>query len=83
LSWANKYSKIRVVCNDDDRHLLPQLAVDVAQANIDWGNALLQKGNRDKAKEKFERALTNLTEHAKKPDPAMIKQVTNKLAECK
>jgi len=83
LPWANKYSKIRVVCNDDDRHLLPRLAVDVAQANIDWGNALLQKGNRDKAKEKFESALKNLNEHAKKPDPAMIKQVTNKLAECK
>ncbi|CAF1380399.1 unnamed protein product [Rotaria sp. Silwood1] len=39
--WANKFSKIRVVCNNDDKYLLPQFAVDVAQANIDWGNALL------------------------------------------
>jgi hypothetical protein len=83
LSWANKYSKVRVVCNDDDRHLLPTLTLDVAQANIDWGNALLQKGKRDKAKEKFDIALKNLTEHAKKPDQAMIKQVRSKLDECK
>ena len=37
LQWAAGYYKVRVVCNDDDKYLIPQFAVDVAQANIDWG----------------------------------------------
>ncbi|CAF3643515.1 unnamed protein product [Rotaria socialis] len=81
--WASKFPKIRVVCNDDDKVLLPQLAVDVAQANVDWGNALVKEGNRIAAKGKFEKALTNLTEYAKKPDQNMIHQVIRKLEELK
>jgi len=83
LEWANKHSKIRVVCDNDDLHLLPQLAVDVAQANMDWGNALLKQGKRDQAKEKFQKAVENLTTYAKNPDPDMIKQAKTKLDECK
>ena len=81
--WAYKFSKVRVVCNNDDMYLLPQLAVDVAQANIDWGNALLKQQKHNEAKQRFEEALKNLTKHAKNPDPTMVTQVTNKLEECK
>jgi len=81
--WSKKYSKVRVVCNNDDQDLLPQFAVDVAQANIEWGDALIKQGNRDKAKEKFRKALDNLNRHAKKPDPSMVKKVKSKLEECK
>ena len=81
--WACKFSKVRVVCNDDDKHLLPQLAVDVAQANIEWGDAFFKDGKRDKAKEKYEKALKNLTEYAKRPDPVMVEKVKGKISECK
>ncbi|CAF5219427.1 unnamed protein product, partial [Rotaria magnacalcarata] len=81
--WASKFSKIRVVCNDDDKVLLPQLAVDVAQANVDWGNALVTEGNRAAAKEKFEKALANLTKYARNPDENMIHQIIRKLDELK
>lgn len=81
--WACKYSKVRVVCNDDDKYLLPQLAVDVAQANIEWGDAFYKDGKRDKAKEKYDKALKNLTEYTKRADPAMIERVRSKIAECK
>lgn len=86
LPWAQSYNKVRVVCNDDDRYLIPQLAVDVAQANIDWGNAHLQKGNREEAKKKFNKALENLNGDFKyiiKPDAAMIMEAKNKLEQCK
>ncbi|CAF2614660.1 unnamed protein product [Rotaria sp. Silwood2] len=81
--WACKFSKVRVVCNNDDQYLLPQFAVDVAQANMDWGDALLKDGKRDAAKKKFEKADENLTKHARIPDPVMVNQVKSKLAECK
>ncbi|CAF3746653.1 unnamed protein product [Rotaria sp. Silwood1] len=81
--WACKYSKVRVVCNNDDLYLLPQLAVDVAQANIDWGDALLKSGKRDEAKKKFSKADENLTKYAKNPDPTMVNEVKKKLDECK
>ncbi|CAF0777107.1 unnamed protein product [Adineta steineri] len=83
LPLQSKFSKVRVVCSHDDHYLIPQLAVDVAQANIDWGDALLATGERDKAKKKFEKALTNLEKHAKRPDPTMITQVKTKLEQCK
>jgi len=83
LEWSNKYTKVRVVCNDDDKYLLPQLAVDVAQADMEWGDALLKNGKADKAKEKYAKALTNLKEHAKHPDPTMIAKIEGKLNECK
>ncbi|CAF2896014.1 unnamed protein product [Rotaria sp. Silwood2] len=79
--WASKFSKVRIVCSDD-RVLHPQLAVDVAQANIDWGDALLNAGKRDEARAKFQKALDNLTKHAKFSDQAFINQVQKKLAEC-
>ncbi|CAF1373177.1 unnamed protein product [Rotaria sordida] len=75
--WTKIYSKVRVVCNNDDQYLLPQFAVDVAQANIDWGNALLSTGKYDEAKNKFEKALENLTKYARRPDPAMVNQHQN------
>ncbi|CAF3673800.1 unnamed protein product [Rotaria sp. Silwood1] len=81
--WACKYSKVRVVCNNDDLYLLPQLAVDVAQANIDWGDALLKSGKRDEAKKKFLKADENLTKYVKNPDPTMVNEVKKKLDECK
>lgn len=81
--WAHKFTKIRVVCNDDDRELVPQLAVDVAQANIDYGEAYLQQGDREKAKPKFQKALDNLKRDPKLADPVMIRKVEDKLAQCK
>jgi len=81
--WSKNYSKVRVVCNNDDQDLLPQLAVDVAQANIELGDALVKQGSRDKAKEKFEKALKNLTKYDQVSDPTMIKKAKTKLDECK
>ncbi|CAF3112951.1 unnamed protein product [Rotaria sp. Silwood2] len=72
--WANSYSKIRVVCNNDDKYLLPQFAVDVTQVNIDWGNALLDAGKYDEAEKKFEKALDNLTRYVIRSDSTMVNQ---------
>jgi len=83
LEWSKQYSKIRVVCNDDDQDLIPRFAFDVAQANIEWGDALFQKNQRDKAKQKFEKALDNLTRYAKNPNPLMIKSIKIKIDQCK
>lgn len=79
--WANKYHKIRTVCDNDTQDLLPIFAVDVAQSNIDWGNALLEQGVRDKAKEKFQLALDKLNVHARNHDPAMVNYIKKKLNE--
>jgi hypothetical protein len=83
--WAAKYDKVRVVCDNDDRDLLPRLAIDLAQSNIDWGNAFLKQGTRDKAKEKFQLAYDKLSNHARNytHDPAMDVEIKNKLEECK
>jgi len=81
--WAQKYPKIRVVCDNDDLYLLPQFAVDVAQSNIDWGNALLKQGTRDKAKEKFKLAFDKLNNYARNHDPVMDAEIKKKLDECK
>ena len=81
--WAQQYQKIRVVCNNDDLFLIPQFAVDVAQANIDWGNALLKQGSRDKAREKFQLASDKLINYARHHDQAMDAEITKKLEECK
>jgi hypothetical protein len=81
--WASKYEKVRVVCDNDDLHLLPKFAVDVAQSNIDWGNAFLKQGARDKAKEKFKLAYDKINDHARNHDPAMAVEIKNKLEECK
>jgi hypothetical protein len=81
--WTNSYTKVRVVCNNDDQDLLPQFAVDVAQANIEWGDALLKQNKRDIAKKKFEKALENLNKYPNTSPPTMINQVKSKLNECK
>lgn len=81
--WADKFSKIRVVCNNDDRDLLPQFAVDVAQANIDWGDAFLKQGASDRAREKFQLAKDKLKDHAPNHDPAMDLDIQKKLEQCK
>ncbi|CAF0886096.1 unnamed protein product [Adineta ricciae] len=81
--WAKNFSKIRVVCNDDDRELLPQFAVDVARANVDWGDALLKAGTRDKAQEKYQLALNKLAEYSPNHDPTMDVEIKGKLEQCK
>jgi len=81
--WSSKFPKVRVVCDNDDRDLLPQFAVDVAQANLEWGELLLKQNKRDAAKKKFDKALENLTKYEKNVDPAMITKVKAKLNECK
>ncbi|CAF0898088.1 unnamed protein product [Adineta ricciae] len=84
IPWAAAYPKVRVVCNDDTVHLIPRLAIDVAQSNIDWGNALLGKGDHKGAKEKFTKAKENLdSENCKRADKAMQTEVTQKLEQCK
>jgi hypothetical protein len=85
LEWSKQWKKVRVVCNDDDKYLLPQLAVDVAQANIEWGDALLKANQRDKAKEKYDKAWENLKQYTKDPgpDPVMVNSVKSKLEQCK
>ena len=81
--WSSKFEKVRALCNDDE-DLFPQMAVDVAQANLDWGNTLLKQGDKAQAAKKFQKALKNLTEFTKKKhDPAMEKEVQKKLEECK
>jgi hypothetical protein len=81
--WANNFPKVRVVCDNDDRDLLPRFAVDVAQSNVDWGDALFKKGTHDKAKEKFQLALDKLTNHAPNHDQAMDLEIKKKIEECK
>lgn len=81
--WAKKFMKVRVVCDDDDKDLLPLFAVDVAQANIDWGNALLKQGSLDRAKEKFQLAKDKLRDHAPNHDPQMDVEIQKRLEECK
>lgn len=88
--WAANHSKIRVVCNDDDRHLLPRFAVDMAQCYIDLGDALLKEKKSNEAKEKYQKALeklnivaTKLPKKDKDVDPAMITLIENKIKECK
>ncbi|CAF4247105.1 unnamed protein product, partial [Rotaria sordida] len=75
------HKKVHVVCDNDDLYLLPQFAVDVAQANIDWGNALLRQGTRDKANEKFKLASDKLNNYARNHDSAMDVEIKNKLEE--
>jgi len=81
--WSEKYPKVRVVCDNDDLYLLPQFAVDVAQANIDWGDAFLKQGTRDKANEKFKLASDKLNNYARNHDQAMDVEIKKKLDECK
>ena len=45
------------------------------------GNSLLQENQSDKAREKFQQALINLTKYG--PDVLMVNEVKNKLEECK
>jgi hypothetical protein len=81
--WAKQYPKVRIVCDNDDLYLLPLFAVDVAQSNVDWGNAFLEQGARDKAKEKYQLAFDKLNNYARNHDPAMGVEVKNKLEKCK
>ena len=80
--WTKDYPKVRVVCDNDDRYLLPQFAVDVAQTHIEWGDALLKQGNRDDAKKKYTLAETKLNEYARNHDPAMDIDLKSKLTRC-
>lgn len=82
--WTKNFPKVHTVCNDD-KYLLTQLAIDVAQCNIDWGNALLQEGNRAAAKEKFQKAVDNLTmpRCSEIMDSNTVSQIRRKIEECK
>lgn len=77
--WALQYRKVRIVCNDDDNYLLPLFAVDVAQADIEWADALVKAAKYDKAREKYNKALTNLTRYTRFRDVKMINDVKQKL----
>lgn len=81
--WALQYRKVRIVCNDDDKYLLPLFAVDTAQAFIEWADALVQAGRRDKAKEKYEKALSNLSMYTRFQDVKMLNDVKQKLEQMK
>jgi hypothetical protein len=81
--WSEKFPKVRSVCDNDDLYLLPQFAVDVAQTNVDWGNAFLQQGERGKASEKYQLAYDKLNNYARNHDPAMDVEIKAKLDECK
>ncbi|CAF3301109.1 unnamed protein product [Rotaria sp. Silwood2] len=80
--WAKLHYKVRVVCNHDDLYLVPQFAADVAQANNDWGNALLNAGKCNEAKEKFKKAMENINKYARCADPVMINEIKQNLKEC-
>lgn len=80
--WAKSYKKVRVVADQDDVYLIPQFAVDVAQANADWADALLQAGNRTDAKEKYEKAVNILTHYGRRHDPQMLSTLQQKLNTC-
>jgi hypothetical protein len=81
--WSKKFPKVRVVCDNDDLHLLPLFAVDVAQSNIDWGDALLKQGQREKAHEKYKLAYDKLTTYARHHDEEMDSSLKKKIEESK
>ena len=82
-TWGDKFTKVRDVCDNDDLHLLPQFAVDVAQANVDWGDAFLKQGARDKAAEKYTSAYEKLNNHARNYDQKMAAEIKKKIEQCK
>ena len=84
LEWASKLPKVRMVCDDDDKYLIPQLALDVAQTNLEWAIGLIAKGNKELAKKKLEVALSNVQNHMNNnPQPNMQKEIERRLQECK
>lgn len=81
--WASKYSKVRIVC-DDEKVLLPQFAVDVAQVHIEWGDALNRQDKKLLALEKYKKALQNLSEYSdNRYDILMEKEIHHKIDDCK
>ena len=80
--WADKLSKVRVVCNNDTLDLLPRLALDVARSNVDWGNALLAAKRPAEAKAKYEAALELLSGDARHPSSDMADEVNAGLEAC-
>jgi len=81
--WALEYSKVRLVCNDDDKYLLPLFAVDVVQTNTECADAFVRAVKNDKAKEKYTKALSNLNKYERFRDVEMLNDVTKKLQQLK
>ena len=84
MKWAANYPKVRIVCDNEKNYLIPQLAADVAQNNLEWAIELLKKGEKEKAKRKLEQALLN-TEKFMVPNsnPDLKKEIQRRLEECK
>ena len=80
--WAKKYSKVRVVCFDDKRELLPVLATDAAQCHNDWGDAFLKAGEKAKAVARYEKAIEKLNKKDAN-DPEMRDMIKKKLESLK
>ena len=84
MKWAANYPKVRIVCDNEKNYLIPQLAADVAQNNLEWAIELLKKGEKEKAKRKLEQALHNTEKFMKpNPNPALKKEIQRRLEECR
>ena len=82
--WASEYSKVRVVCSDAKKSLIPQFAADVAQALLEWGTALLDgEGKPADAKRGFEKALDILKRYAKSQECLeLLRNIEDQLKRC-
>lgn len=80
--WADEFSKVRVVCNNDTFDLLPRFALDVARSHLDWGKALLEANKPVEAKAKFEAAQALFSRCARGGSSAMAAEVKAGLKEC-
>ena len=83
MKWAANYPKVRMVCDDDKKFLIPQLAADVAQSDLEWAIELLKKGDKEKAKKKLDHALNNTEKSMDpNPNPDLKKEIQKRLEEC-
>lgn len=81
--WVTNYRKVRIVFEDEIEHLIPQLAMDVAQTNLEWATDLLEKSDQAKAKKKLQLPLNNLSHcFTQNPQPGLETEIRKKLEEC-
>ena len=81
--WATGYSKVRLVCNSDTEVLFPQLAFDSAYFYYQWSCALLEKGDKTKAKSKLEKASNILNNYTKcRHDKEWEARIAEQLKKC-
>ena len=57
LQWTQYYPKIRIVTAMEWTVSDEILAVDILQSNIDWGDALFNQGDRERARLKYTEAV--------------------------